>query len=520
MKTNINKNFIHRTRNLNLVSEIENATPFRLDDVTSQPSPGRSGPFKVCVHDYDFSPNEKQWLYGRIYAPVLDEATCATRQQPFNLVLIAHADGQGPSSQAHTNYDSLARHLASNALMVVCFNRYGLGEVFGAINIFDRLLEVHLDYLYESSPIKDFITNEVALIGHSAGGRSVLRFAEVIQQKNKRLKALVALASTVELDEDYTLSGETTAFLGINVLRDSDLIAFGTKGNGQVMKSTFKAYDNAGISPNNSGLLSLEKDMLFVNAQSSLVGNHYFQDRSFSLAYINAFLQLHLNGHSMFRRFFKFQQKPPTVEVSLWQQHADRNQLVLANFENNDITVNMLNGPIQLSEGIKNPVIGEAHIVDEFSPHDTRVLKFDVAMEKGKASKLITFGFNQTADLSAFGYLSFRATQVYHPDNNPNGSPKDFTIRLQSSNGASGVNISDFGGALDFPVIAAPPPFAVLTPPRTPANGQTKNTMRSYLIPLKEFTEVDISEVIALTLDFSKCDGHTTFIFDDIGFSQ
>lgn len=518
--------YLIQQRNRDLVSDSGTPIPFGADDFTAKPAPGRTGPFKVCVHDYDFSPNQGQWLLGRIYAPVRDEETCVTRSTPFNLVLIAHADGQGSTNQAHTNYDGLARHLASNALMVVSFNRYGLGTAAGAIDIFDQVLGTHLDYLYNSSPIKDFITNNVALIGHSAGGRSVLRFAEVVQQKGKKLKALIALASTINLNEDYTLVEETDAFLGINITFDNDENAWGPKANDQVMGSTFKAYDDAGTIADEPNTLSLEKDMVFVDTKVFFVpeGSHYFQNQPFALAYINAFLQLHLNGHSIFRRFFKFQQKPSSLDLSqsqifgIWQQHAEKNRLVLANFENDDITVNTLNGSIQLSAGIENPEVGEAYIIDEFSPHNTKVLKFDLNVENNNAPKLITFGFNEPTDLNAFGYLSFRATQVYHPDNNPSGTPKDFIIRLQSPDGNSEVNISDFGGALHFPVIVSAPSGVNLTPPKTPANGQTKNAMRSYLIPLREFTEVNFSAVTELTIDFSDCEGKTTLIFDDIEF--
>lgn len=492
--------------------------PFGPDDLASDPVPGRSGPYEVCVHDYDFSPDEKQWLFGRIYAPVFDEETCLT-QGRFNLVLIAHADGQGPSSEAHTNYEALARHLASHALMVVSFNRYGLGAVAGAINIFDQVLQVHLDYLYNSSPIRDFITDNIALIGHSAGGRSVIQHAGLINDYGKSLMALVVLAPTVDLTPDHTFAGQTGAFLGLHVVTDSDAIAYGPKQANQVMLSTFKVYDDAGLIPGNPNLLSLEKDMVFVESEVTIPdGSHYFQNQPFTLAYLNAFLQLHLNGHSIFRRFFKFQERPPSLDLALfpniWQQHADQVRLVLADFENDSLTTNTLNGPIQTSSGgIENLVVDDAYEIDNYSPHHTRVLKFDLdgSVDIGQP-KFIRFGFGQPTDLQAFGYLSFRATQVYNPENNPSGTPKNFTIRLHSLNGEGEVNTVDFGGALHFPVIVpAPVDFAL--------DGQTKNAMRSYLIRLSEFPQVDLGAVTGLTLDFTATGNEqTTFVFDDLEF--
>jgi hypothetical protein len=94
--------------------------------------------------------------------------------------------------------------------------------------------------------------------------------------------------------------------MGINVVYDSDVNAFGTKSPGQIMASTFKVYDEAGVIAGQSNELGLEKDMIFANGSDLMQAPHYFQNALFVQGYINAFLQLHLNGHSTYRRFFQW----------------------------------------------------------------------------------------------------------------------------------------------------------------------------------------------------------------------
>jgi hypothetical protein len=61
-----------------------------------------------------------------------------------------------------------------------------------------------------------------------------------------------------------------------------------------------------------------------------------FQNTTVARAYINAFLETHIHGHSLFNRFLKNQERPSSVglDAVLGPQHADPLRVALANFEN------------------------------------------------------------------------------------------------------------------------------------------------------------------------------------------
>ncbi len=481
------------------------------DEITNVPDPARPGGLEVCTHEYDFSEDPETIRVGKIYLPAFDTDPCATTGQ-FPLVLIAHADFIDVlPPDRHLQYEGLATHLATRGFVVVSFNRYGNNyQVPGAIDIFDTVLEEHLDFLYNDSPIVSFLADDVALIGHSAGGRSVIRHAGIVNAFGQSLRSLIVIAPTIDVGVDSTFDGVTESFLGLHGSHDMDNAAFGDKGPGLVMKSTFKIHDDAGLIPGDPNALSLTKDMIFIEG-----AEHFMQNEPFTKAYVNAFLLLHVKGFSIFNRFLKFQLRPPSLGPQvLFQQHADEDRLVVADFENDSDTMNTLNGFIEVSpEGIESLVVDDAHITDDdFSPHHTKVMRFHLDPTPGNNNpNFVTFDLNGPRDLLAFRYLSFRVTQVYHDMDNPDGSPFDFDIELRSLWGEEdSVKISDFGGELHFPVVVKL--FGV-------GNGnQTKNAVRSYLIPLREF-DVDVTAVTQVTIDFPfKGHEERDLIFDDIEF--
>lgn len=473
-----------------------------ITDIANNPTPGKPGPYEVCFRNYDIDGGIPS--SGTIYVPVTDQKSCKVIRD-FPLVLIAHADGAN-----YGDYHDLAMHLASNAFVVVSFDRTG----FTVDDPFDQLLEDHLDYLYGPSQVATVITDQIGLIGHSAGGRAVVAHAGVINDYGKHLKSLIVLAPTVQdSGVEFPLDGKCESFLGLHTTYDSDVSAFGNKVAGQPMKSTFKYYDDAGIKMGDPNILSLTKDMVFAES-----GDHYFQNKDFSLTFINAFLQVHLNGHSIFNRFLKNQEKPPSLTTTVHQQHADPERLVVADFENDKADLNTLDGAIDFyGTGITEEEVGWAHQLDEFSPHHTGVLRFEwnktTQVFGKKQSGTISFALPDI-DISTYRYLSFRITQVYDPQNNPNGTDRDLTVKIGSPKIklGSGVNVSDHGGLLHFPI-------KMVAPIGPAQEEQTKNAMRSYIIRLSAFDNVDLHKVNQLVLDFSISGAAaTTFILDDLEF--
>jgi hypothetical protein len=204
----------------------------------------------------------------------------------------------------------------------------------------------------------------------------------------------------------------------------------------------------------------------------------------------------------------------PLVNTTIFQQHAEPVQLTVANFENGSVEDITIGGTIQiLGNSIANALVGNAHELDEFSCHHTKVMKFDwTGWTQPGGPDRITFHLGAPYDLQPYRYVAFRITQVYDPVLNPEGTPRDFSLRIQSQGGDDSVPISLFGGALHFPIVV-PAPVGALQ------EEQTKNAMRSYVIPLRAFEDVDLGAVEAVTLDFSEAgEQPTSFILDDIAF--
>lgn len=383
------------------------------DELAVEPAPGRPGPYEVCPREYEETLPSGGAVVGIIYAPVLDARTCTTVARKFNLAIIAHADGSGVN---HLDYDALGRHLASNALIAVSVRRYPPGQAGDAWTVFDDVLTDTLDYLYNRSGVRDFLGDRIGLIGHSAGGRSVIYNAGAVGTFGKDLRAVIAMSPTVSMPA-VTLNGVTPAFLGIQVAADK-----------------------------------------------------------------------------------------------------------LDDFENGDAGVNARGGQ-NVPGGAPFDLVEEAAFrLDEFSPHSTAVLHVGVGPPPQTASSM-QFRFRQPTDVAALRYLGLRATQVYHPDTNPSGVSQDISVTLETAGGSDTVRLSEAGGTLRFhPVVPLPSiPFAVplpvgAAPEVTEANGATKNAMRSYLISLRDFEDVDLGAVTAVRLSFEDVTQSTRFLLDDLAF--
>ena len=488
------------------------------DQLAAVPAPGRTGPYEVCEQTYDVTLPSGRQVIGKIYAPVLDRRTCRTLDRRFNLAVIAHADGVNTS---YLSYDALGRHLASNALIVASVNRYPDFAQAGAWEVFDDLLVRNLDYLYGQSGVRDFLGDRVGLIGHSAGGKSVLYNASAVESFGKELHALILMSPSVNT-APVTLNGVVPAFLGIHVFSDSDAGTYGSKAENAPMQSVFRVYDEVGVTAD-PDTFSVEKDMLFIST-----GGHYYESQPFVLAYVNAFLQAHVNGHGSFRRFFKQQERPPSLTATLGpqsvlQMHEDRVRFVVDDFEDGERETNQLRGENSfLGDTFTLVQVNEAHLVDEFSPHHAGVLVVEIDPAAGDTPANLRFALPGAFNLAARRYLGLRATQVYQPELNPDGVEQSLTVTLETTAGEDTVAIDAGAPPLRFPPVtqapAGAPPSGIAAPEVTNANGQTKNAMRSYLVSLRDFEGVDLGAVTAVRLGFGNVTQRTRFILDDLAF--
>lgn len=500
-------------------------------DITANPAPGRPGAYTlVCTHDYDLAPDRTQWGFARIYVPIVDEEQCdglargevVSLNRRFNLVLIAHADGEGSPSTAHLNYGGLAEHLATHAFIVVSINRYADQTVAGAIDLFPAVLEAHLEHLYAGSPVRLSLNDTVALIGHSAGGRSVTAHADTVEDLGLDLRAVVLLAPTVDLATELSFNGVAEAFLGLHIFRDDDDNAFGAKAENQPMQSTFVVYDRAGTDTGSIDTLSLTKSFVFADDTSGnpafpLSVGHYFQNRPFSRAFVNAFLQEHVNGHGIFARFLKYQERPPSlpISLSLVQMHQDAERLAVAAFEGESTQVaHALAGQILYGSGIVTASVQNTAVVDAFSPHDTGALFLEMGADTDRS---VRFTFPQAVDAGPFYAFGFRITRVYQSAGLTSAPPVDFEVCIDGSCAAASAQ----NRPLTFPVTVATPGLTLPPNPEpafTVANAQTKDAMRSYLFRLNGFAGLDKTDIGEISLDLGELAEGEAVIIDDVAF--
>lgn len=520
-------------------------TVFAPATLTAQPAPGREGPYEVCEDDYEISLPGGHQIIGRIYAPVLDAQVpdgevCPTVDRRFNLVIIAHADGAntgngGPGPEFGCDaeepgaegdwecYDELGRHLASHAMVVVSLHRHpGNIPQGGAADVFDEVLTRNLGWIYNSgdSGVGHILSDRIALIGHSAGGKAVIQNAGAIADFGKELAALVVMSPSVANAAPPNFNGVVPAVMAIHVTGDDDKTAYGSLSVPGPTQSAFKIYDEAGQTgdPNE---FSLEKTMVYART-----GDHYYQNQLFLRTYINAFLQTHLNRHAIFRHFLKHQEFPPVFfQTNILPQkfqimHEDLTRFAIDDFENENREVNTLGGTnVYGPVGFGFVQEGPAWERDPFSPLSTGLLYFEVLPADPSGAAQIAFGIPDPLNAASYRWLGFRIGQAYHPELNPEGESQTLSIRVVTESGSQTVPLSDHGLSVPFPlVLSAPAAPANPRPGVTQANGGTKNAMRSYLVSLRAFDNIDLDAVITVELIFDGVDQQTLFVLDDLAF--
>ena len=352
--------------------------------------------------------------------------------------------------------------------------------------------------------------DEVALIGHSAGGDFVLSEGQYVSAPpvNKNLAAMVLMAPLIFANESFDLNGITSAFLGLHWTGDNDEATYG--GLGPPRRSVFKAYDNAGIVSNDANSLSLPKDFVFFD-----LSEHYHQNNPGIVAYTTAFLHRHLAGRTVYKRFLKYQEIPVGLSPAdrpLSQQHADPNRLVVANFESGALAPTLFTDAFEAGINVLVHPFDWSWSLDPYSPHDTRVLKISVF--NASTGSGVEFPFSKPASLAGYRHLSFRVTQVYHDVDAPTGVDRSFVVELCEQDTCWGLDLADYGG-IPFPVVVNP---LALSQGGLVVNG-TKNAMRSMLLRLKDFDLPANTAVDRIRFNFS--DGNADdaeFIVDDIEF--
>lgn len=447
------------------------------------PDPGRPGPYDVCSKEYSLyrttDPNDKGGR-GIIYYP--SAGNCAVKSGGLPLVVLVHATGNAVS---YTSYDKLLNHLASWGFAVMAYHRNGITGQEG-ISRFRK----HLLYTYNSSIVKNHLTADIGLIGHSSGGGTVRAVLPTTEIEQLNLKSVVLMSPAFN---DYTVGFDiakyTDNFFTINIVQDLDPTANGNnKGVTSPMKTGILDYDL--FSTSKPGFT---KDALFV---SQLNSGHFYQNNKFCRAYVSAFLLQHLKGAAGYNKFFKYQHQPENLSGGVWDQapkilqlHREAGSMAINDFElgSGNVTSGNIYRKIQTS-----------YLFDQHSPHSTKLLevKWNTAL-LGKDPKLELYLHPDHQWMANYKYIAFDVSQVYKQ---PINEGINFYVGIRNTeNEAYYQRIKDHKEILNYP-------FQFIYG----NDDLTKSHMRTYLIPLSAFpVNTDkIEAVIFRFLDPDHKSGH------------
>ncbi|ELR69484.1 hypothetical protein C900_05016 [Fulvivirga imtechensis AK7] len=452
------------------------------------PDPGKTGPYKVCTQEYSlYRPSDPGDDGGKgiIYYPSETESSCAVKSGGLPLVVFVHATGPGYN---YTKYKNLLSHLASWGFAVMAYNRNNVAGQTGV----ERFTK-HLLYTYTQSVVKNHLTADIALVGHSSGGgtvRAVLPTAE-IQQLN--LKSVVLLSPAFnDYVEGLDISEHTNHLLTINVSDDQDPSANGgNKVVNKPMKTGVLDYDLFSIK--NS---TFSKDALFVSKYG-----HYYQDYKFCLAYVNAFLLQHLKGQWQYNKYFKNQEKPADWNylgfegAEIIQLHREGSSLIINDFEN---------GAPNISSANIKRYVRTSYLFDQHSPHNTGFLEVEWNTAALGVNPYLQLSIHPDYQWTAnYKYLAFDVSQMYE---DPVNNGINFYVGIRNTdNKAYYQQIEHHKEPLNYP-------FQFL--------ATTKTHMRTYLIPLTAF-QIDTDKLEAVIFRFLDPDhksGHV--VIDNIRFMK
>lgn len=459
--------------------------------------PGLVGPFTPTDKPISFFAQSKPQVKceGQLYT--------YSQVSSGPIVLILPADGAG--NPAYLAYSALGKHLASHGFHVFSMSKDPVHQ--DKLTPGDLLQEA-CHYLFGEntvpqnapSPIISRLPkgNEIALIGHSAGGRMSISAFKTIRKptlafaKPRNLRSLVLFAPSFspgvtyeDFLEEWTshdADAGTDSFLGMHMVGDTDSNAYGKKAVNKPMLSAFLIYDMLGRNdPINN--VRVEKDMIFVDWSGGIPFKqaHYFQGEKFALAYVAAFLLKNVVGKTEFDAFFKHQVRPASLQSftkEIWIQHEQRQRVMLMDMDHSS---SWLAG-FEKSAGISLFENYQSQW-DSTSPHNTKVLKivWDRTTPQGQTSSnwfRLELKNPLTLDAS-YTHLSFRIGQSSPALQGQSKQPLDLLVTLSN---LKSVRISSVSSKIPFPT-----EVKFDDPQENKSVNSTKSAMRTYVLPLALF---------------------------------
>lgn len=426
---------------------------------------------------------------------------------------------------AKDRYVDMARFLAHNGFVVGVAEREGV--------ILDSLFPLNaLNSIFAEHQIDD--SSPVALIGHSRGGYVVNEAAieNVQMDLGFNIKSIINVAPNItnEINQfSSELNGyHAKSFLSLWGSRDQDM-----QGKGGLPREGIAAYDRVGtessttcgsppcfINPQNL----IEKVSVYINGANhgELMGTRTnsgtgIPDQGYlspsdefciGKAYINANLHKYLHGENSFDKFLRNESLPPSLQnissnkdddlggapgspLRIYHQFSPVQKRSIENFEDNHYTVfgksaHVLDFILEENSNTGSPIYYR-HLTDSLL----------VAWEEKNASQYIGFTVPSYArNAGSFTHLSMRIGLVndmpypmYANDNN------DELIRI-------GLRDTSYRSRYQYHTLGRP---------------DTHSTMQTVVIPLDEFTGVNLSQLQMVYLSFNP-NTKGTLIMDNIEF--
>lgn len=474
---------------------------------------------------------------GRVYWPSVCGDGTQDPPEALPLVLICHGDGHD-----YTDYRYLQGHLARNGFICASIE---FGNELSNVERAERI-RTYLGFLRNHWSKKEFVQNNIALMGHSRGGEAVLTAARKLVDDwgtDHDINAVISLAPT---DSDpnggteglESLSGnDAESLLVIAGSMDEDVFGYCISGDGPTcglfpikpQATGFSIYDRAGSEWSTEFALSgssvVTKSMLFVEG----CDHNRWRDQpcsdpgAFQLhapldcdvhhdvlkGYVNAFCRWRLRGEDDMKPYFTGEWTPATVA-----DHGPRIQTqfsegsgrrVLDNFEAGGFA-NATLGTVQADLQIDVLSESAAYLRGDFSsPHDTDVahlrwwgnpLFVDPLIRWTMPAGQGLFGSDYN-DFSKFEHLSLRIGLMHDAAWNPADEPTNFFVGLRGQNGTNSRRV----WANAFTDLSYPDESTVVT-----IFGWTvhapKSSMRTVRIPLSYFEGVDLTQIDSVDVWF------------------
>ena len=468
-------------------------------------------PFHVRI-EYVTGPGVEPEEEGIMYMPAkTPQPVPAPGQYP--LVILLHATGY-----SHDWYNDLQKHLARNGFAITSIN----WNPFDGPNAVNVILD-HLDYLFNSFQYKNQLFNNIALVGHSRGGKYVVPEAHNVANQGYNVRSVVALAPAPQSADDVVVPYPSKSLLVMFCSRDADQAANGTVREAlapytDVKQCGFFTYDVAGPFTNEftTGLgQNFWKTMIYLDGGGHWAFASFYRSGANILAvgpqwldmakgYMNAYLRWALLSQAPYNAYFKFQDRPASLDngIEVATQYSSRFRKVIENFEDNTKLTNTIGGTNILQwVTVRHDWSVQLNMS---SPHATRLYEVAWQHRPPFVPKVIfPIPAGRVGDpgsprnFTGAKHLSFRVGQIRLDPLNPTGEDQDFFVYLESGDGAvsPALKVSHFG-RIHYPFFVFP-------------SGSPHSEMSTVLIPLCEFVGVDLSNVSRIVFEFA-VGGHST----------